>query len=229
MRADLVTARTAIALAAWHGRDVVTEEDIRVAARLALPHRRRRDPFDAPGLDEQALDEALREATTPSPIPAPSRPAPAGPDDTARDGGGPDGGRTAADDGPDGGRSPDAAPAGPAAPRSGGPGRTSTADQTPQTTPAADAAAEPLRPRRGPVPRPVPRRRPRLARARQAVGAAARGPLGRAVGARLPAATGRCARTSPAPSAPLHLGPATIARGCRRTSRPRRAPARPAD
>jgi magnesium chelatase subunit D len=63
MRADLVTARTAIALAAWYGRDLVTEEDIRTAARLALPHRRRRDPFDAPGLDEQALDEALREAS----------------------------------------------------------------------------------------------------------------------------------------------------------------------
>src|SRR5262249_26952240 len=52
MRADLVTARTAVALAAWNGRDTVTEEDIRTAARLALPHRRRRDPFDAPGLDE---------------------------------------------------------------------------------------------------------------------------------------------------------------------------------
>ena len=64
MRADLVTARTAIALAAWGGRDVVTEEDVRIAARLALPHRRRRDPFDAPGLDEQALDDALREAAS---------------------------------------------------------------------------------------------------------------------------------------------------------------------
>ena len=67
MRADLVTARTAIALAAWNGRDVVTEEDIRIAARLALPHRRRRDPFDAPGLDEQALDDALREAAPQDP------------------------------------------------------------------------------------------------------------------------------------------------------------------
>ena len=64
MRADLVTARTAIALAAWYGRDVVTAEDIRTAARLALPHRRRRDPFDAPGLDEQALDDALAEASS---------------------------------------------------------------------------------------------------------------------------------------------------------------------
>ena len=84
MRADLVTARTAIALAAWGGRDTVTEEDIRTAARLALPHRRRRDPFDAPGLDEQALDEALREASS-EPIPAPAAPRPRrGPDDPER-------------------------------------------------------------------------------------------------------------------------------------------------
>ena len=34
----------------------MTEDDVRVAARLALPHRRRRDPFDAPGLDEEQLD-----------------------------------------------------------------------------------------------------------------------------------------------------------------------------
>ncbi len=59
LRADLVTARTAIAHAAWAGRTQVTSDDVRVAARLALPHRRRRDPFDAPGLDEDQLDEAL--------------------------------------------------------------------------------------------------------------------------------------------------------------------------
>jgi magnesium chelatase subunit D len=90
MRADLVTARTAIALAAWHGRDVVTEEDIRTAARLALPHRRRRDPFDAPGLDEQALDEALREASS-EPDPGPEPPGPDGPDDPDNGPGGPGG------------------------------------------------------------------------------------------------------------------------------------------
>ena len=60
MRADLVVARTAIALAAWEGRDEVDPSDVRAAARLALPHRRRRDPFDAPGLDEQTLDEVLQ-------------------------------------------------------------------------------------------------------------------------------------------------------------------------
>ncbi len=59
LRADLVTARAAIAHAAWAGRTQVTSDDVRVAARLALPHRRRRDPFDAPGLDEDQLDEAL--------------------------------------------------------------------------------------------------------------------------------------------------------------------------
>ncbi|MFI7608145.1 VWA domain-containing protein [Micromonospora sp. NPDC049366] len=62
MRADIVTARTAIAHAAWHGRDRVTVDDVRVAARLALPHRRRRDPFDTPGLDQKRLDEALDRA-----------------------------------------------------------------------------------------------------------------------------------------------------------------------
>jgi magnesium chelatase subunit D len=61
MRADLVIARAATAHAAWRGADAVAEQDVRAAARLALPHRRRRDPFDEPGLDEQALDDALRD------------------------------------------------------------------------------------------------------------------------------------------------------------------------
>lgn len=70
LRADIVVARTAIALAAWEGRGVVTPDDIRTAARLALPHRRRRNPFDAPDLDEKALDDALD--STPPPPPSPS-------------------------------------------------------------------------------------------------------------------------------------------------------------
>ncbi|MCW2878642.1 MAG: magnesium chelatase [Sphaerisporangium sp.] len=59
MRADLITAHAAVAHAAWRGRTEVTAEDIREAVRLALPHRRRRDPFDAPGLDESELDDLL--------------------------------------------------------------------------------------------------------------------------------------------------------------------------
>src|SRR5215207_2154650 len=79
LRADLVTARAAMAHAAWCGRDEVTEDDVRVAARLALPHRRRRNPFDAPGLDDDTLEQALSDA----------RPdEEEGPDDD----GGPDGG-----------------------------------------------------------------------------------------------------------------------------------------
>jgi magnesium chelatase subunit D len=65
MRADLVLARTAMAHAAWRGALAVCEEDIRVAAVLALPHRRRRDPFDQPGLDSEQLEDALRTADRP--------------------------------------------------------------------------------------------------------------------------------------------------------------------
>ncbi|MDT9696083.1 putative cobaltochelatase [Streptomyces sp. P17] len=61
MRADIVMARTATALAAWAGRTDVLAEDVRQAALLALPHRRRRNPFDAPGLDEDRLDQTLEE------------------------------------------------------------------------------------------------------------------------------------------------------------------------
>ncbi|WP_344414241.1 VWA domain-containing protein [Pseudonocardia ailaonensis] len=62
MRADLVISRTAVAHAAWRAVAAVEEEDVRIAALLALPHRRRRDPFDEPGLDEKDLDQALRDA-----------------------------------------------------------------------------------------------------------------------------------------------------------------------
>ncbi|AZI59015.1 putative cobaltochelatase [Nakamurella antarctica] len=81
MRADIVTARAAVAHAAWHGRLRVLREDIRAAARLALPHRRRRNPFDAPGLDENLLDQILGD-TEPDPEPDPEPPAPTPPDAT---------------------------------------------------------------------------------------------------------------------------------------------------
>jgi magnesium chelatase subunit D len=92
MRADLVIARTAIAHAAWRGADAVTEEDVRVAAELALPHRRRRDPFDDPGLDPDQLDEAMDQAAEsaqsdrgpdPDPDPDPSGGGESAPDDGA--------------------------------------------------------------------------------------------------------------------------------------------------
>jgi magnesium chelatase subunit D len=133
MRADLVTARTAIAHAAWRGAAEVTEQDVRVAARLALPHRRRRDPFDEPGLDEGALDDALNEAAQQTRPPAP----PAGPPD------GPDGGGPDDPDGPDDGGPDDGGPQGPdgggapppAEPAPRGPG-TAAGDGTTRPAPA---------------------------------------------------------------------------------------------
>ena len=89
MRADLVVARTAVAHAAWRrsvtgaseatGGITVDDEDIRVAAELALPHRRRRDPFDDPGLDPGRLDDAMDQAgdsadEQPDPDPEPDPP-----------------------------------------------------------------------------------------------------------------------------------------------------------
>jgi magnesium chelatase subunit D len=78
MRADIVTARAAAAHAAWEGRSEITKSDIRAAARLALPHRRRRNPFDAPGLDEDLLDRLLEEKPDPDPSPPDGHP-PRGP------------------------------------------------------------------------------------------------------------------------------------------------------
>ncbi|KUJ68874.1 magnesium chelatase [Streptomyces albus subsp. albus] len=122
MRADIVTARTATALAAWAGRTEVAREDVRQAALLALPHRRRRNPFDAPGLDEDKLDEVLRQF-------ADEDPEPEGPDDG---GDGPQG-----DGGPDGpgGGAPEQGP-----PTDGRPPAEQPDPSVPGPRPAPDAA-----------------------------------------------------------------------------------------
>ncbi|MGW1007200.1 putative cobaltochelatase [Streptomyces sp. NPDC002520] len=127
MRADIVMARTATALAAWAGRTDVLAEDVRQAALLALPHRRRRNPFDAPGLDEDKLDETLEQF---------SGDAPDGDEDPDPDGPGGGGGRPAPDSGPqgDGG---DAAQ--PEAGEGGQPGASGAREQS------AVRAAEPFR------------------------------------------------------------------------------------
>ncbi|MGI5354493.1 putative cobaltochelatase [Streptomyces sp. CA-252508] len=118
MRADIVMARTATALAAWAGRTDVTSDDVRQAALLALPHRRRRNPFDAPGLDEDKLDETLEEFgggdDDPDPDPDPD-PGPDGP------GGGPDGGGGVPPQGGEPETAPEDAPA-PAPSPAAGPG-----------------------------------------------------------------------------------------------------------
>ncbi|MEU8900179.1 VWA domain-containing protein [Nocardia sp. NPDC048505] len=108
MRADLVVARTATAHAAWRGADRVSEQDVRVAAELALPHRRRRDPFDEPGISEEQLDEAMREAGA-------EAERESGSEGTELEGNGPDG-DGGPDDGPEG---PDGGPGGSGGPDSG--------------------------------------------------------------------------------------------------------------
>lgn len=62
LRADIVMHKTARALAALDGRTGVTPADIRQAAELVLPHRRRRKPFEQPGLDRERLDDLMRQA-----------------------------------------------------------------------------------------------------------------------------------------------------------------------
>ncbi|MFG2331405.1 putative cobaltochelatase [Streptomyces sp. NPDC048604] len=130
MRADIVMARTATALAAWAGRTDVTADDVRQAALLALPHRRRRNPFDAPGLDEDKLDETLEQFKGDEPDDDPD-PTPDGPGD-----GGPGGGGGI----PPQGDAPDAASESPAsespAPESPAP------DQAPAPSPGGPGAGE---------------------------------------------------------------------------------------
>ncbi|MFC4561293.1 putative cobaltochelatase [Nocardiopsis mangrovi] len=201
LRADIVTARAAMALAAWHGRAEVSADDVRDAARLALPHRRRRDPFDAPGLDEDRLRQALDQARDDDPEPpdggsggpdgAPDRgpDGPAGTEDSGPGSGEPSGAEPAGGPGPDaradgpagsgasGAQAPDAD--GAQTPGDGGPppgdtpGRPSEADGTPSD------AAPAYRPRLFSVPGTgagAPGRRSR-----------AETPLGRTTGARVPA------------------------------------------
>ncbi|MEO8600869.1 MAG: VWA domain-containing protein, partial [bacterium] len=63
LRADIVMHKAARALAALDGRLQVTPDDVRSAAQLVLPHRRRRKPFEQPGLDQDRLDELMQQAS----------------------------------------------------------------------------------------------------------------------------------------------------------------------
>jgi len=65
LRADIVMHKASRALAALDGRLQVTPDDVRSAAQLVLPHRRRRKPFEQPGLDQDRLDELMQQASPP--------------------------------------------------------------------------------------------------------------------------------------------------------------------
>lgn len=141
MRADIVVARCAVAMAAWHGRTEVTATDVADAARLALPHRRRTDPLDPPGTDEEKLDRALEDAERQAREDA-AQQEPEGPeDDDDPGGGGPGGGPD--DGGPLGGPPPSTPPA-------ENPAENKESDETPrsgQGSPAPARAGAAFRPR----------------------------------------------------------------------------------
>jgi magnesium chelatase subunit D len=148
LRGDLVLARTARAHAAWHGRDDVTTDDVRVAARFALPHRRRRDPLDTPGIDddqlESALDDVLQEQARRAQDEGPDGEGPdgEGSDGEGSDGEGPDG-HGPDGHGPDGedpeGEGPDGQGPDRGGPDRGGPDGDGTGG--PADGPASDPAA----------------------------------------------------------------------------------------
>ncbi|MFJ4092591.1 putative cobaltochelatase [Kitasatospora sp. NPDC089913] len=149
LRADIVMARTAVALAAWAGRTEVLAEDVRKAARLALPHRRRRNPFDAPGLDEEQLDRVLEEHAEPEPEePQP----PQEPEEDPDPEGGPEG------DGPEGDGPQDGGPDG-----GGGGGAPEPSGQDGPDGPTAEAPDAPAQDD-APAPQPVPLQPPSPAR-----------------------------------------------------------------
>ncbi|MGD0970928.1 MAG: putative cobaltochelatase [Desulfobaccales bacterium] len=59
-RADIYMLKTARTLAAYHERQEVTDDDVREAAELVLPHRLRRQPFSEPQMDQEKLEESIR-------------------------------------------------------------------------------------------------------------------------------------------------------------------------
>ena len=76
LRADITMYKTAQTLAAWEGRRQATPDDVRRSAEFILMHRRRRRPFEEPGLDPQQLEELMQ--------PYSSQPRPPGTPERAR-------------------------------------------------------------------------------------------------------------------------------------------------
>ena len=58
-RSDITMIKTAMTMAAFRGSRVVNTEDLKIAARLALPHRMRRCPFEDGTLDMEKVLAAL--------------------------------------------------------------------------------------------------------------------------------------------------------------------------
>ena len=61
-RAELALLKAAQAHAAFMGRTTLTPEDLAIGARLALPHRLRRGPFESAAVDAGRIDELVASA-----------------------------------------------------------------------------------------------------------------------------------------------------------------------
>jgi magnesium chelatase subunit D len=66
LRADLMLCRAAGAYAGLHDRALATTEDVQRVAPFVLAHRRRRAPFDEPGIAPDELDDAMARALQPT-------------------------------------------------------------------------------------------------------------------------------------------------------------------
>ena len=60
-RGDIVILKTALAHAAYEGRNRINQKDILIAARLALPHRLKRQPFQDTAAQYHQLSERLEQ------------------------------------------------------------------------------------------------------------------------------------------------------------------------
>ncbi|MBF7095655.1 ATP-binding protein [Alkalibacter mobilis] len=61
-RADIVMIKTAITIAAYNGKNSVSEKELEEAASFTLPHRMRKMPFDDSSIDSQFILEKIQEA-----------------------------------------------------------------------------------------------------------------------------------------------------------------------
>jgi magnesium chelatase subunit D len=216
LRADLSLCRAATALAGWERRADATDDDLARVAPLVLGHRRRRNPFDAPGISDDDLADAMRQATQP-PTQDRDDESPEDPGDLAA-GAGPgkgDGDRHAS--GKERGRGSNSSDGGGnvagAIDPGGGPG---DAGQGRPTGGAVPAASEVIAPAADLAPPPLPGPGPARARATASTAAAGRG-------ASTAATTGRFLRPTPydgAPDMPIAATATAVAYATRRATEP---------
>jgi magnesium chelatase subunit D len=75
-RADIYMLKVAQTLAAYYGRDQVSDTDVRQAAELVLPHRLKRKPFSDAQMDQQKLAESFKKHREEQEQRRPAQPSP---------------------------------------------------------------------------------------------------------------------------------------------------------